>query len=63
MVDRTLKSLTTTTSTVFLPSPLTLSVLSFFLIMVHSPDCFPKKSQTFFIKHKAFLGGLLLRSW
>ena len=34
----------------FLPSPLALSVLSFFLLMVHSPDVFPENSQIFFVK-------------
>ena len=34
----------------FLPSHLALSVLSFFLLMVHSPDIFPENSQIFFVK-------------
>ena len=35
----------------FLPSPLALSVLSFFLLMVHSPDFFPpENSQIVFVK-------------
>ena len=35
----------------FLPNPLALSVLSCFLLMVHSPDVFSQvNSQTFFIK-------------
>ena len=34
----------------FLPSPLALSVLSFFLLMVQSPDLFPENSQICFVK-------------
>ena len=35
-------------SSFFLPSPLALSVLSFFLLMVHSPDLFPRKFPKIF---------------
>ena len=34
----------------FLPSPLALSVMSFFLLMVHFPAFFPQKILTFFAK-------------
>ena len=32
----------------FLPSPFALSVLSFFLLMVHSPDFFPENISNIF---------------
>ena len=35
----------------FSASSLALSVCSFFMLMVHSPDFFPENSRTFFVKN------------
>ena len=45
-------------------SPVTLSVLSFFCQLTHSPDFFPENSSTFFfVKREAFFVGFLFSSW
>ena len=40
----------TISSLVLLPSPITFSVLSFFCLLVHSPERFPENSSIFFVK-------------
>ena len=39
----------TLSSLVFLPSPITLSVLSFFCLLAHSPELFQESSSIFFV--------------
>ena len=47
----------TISSLVPLPSSITLSVLSFFCLLVHFSELFPENSSVFFIKRQAFLYG------
>ena len=45
----------------FLPSPLALSVLSFFLLMVHSPGFFPENSQICSLRVRLFCMALVVQ--
>ena len=40
----------------FLASPVTLSVLSFFCLLAHSPELLPENSSIFLVKRLAFFG-------